>query len=67
MSEKYGRTTYVYDENGNLVSEKYNTGAQRYNMEIEYDEDGYPVSAVKDSSNDERDRTEIRTYSYETF
>ena len=67
VSEKYGRTTYVYDENGNIVSEKYNTGAQRYNMEIEYDEDGYPVSAVKDSSNDERDRKESRTYSYETF
>lgn len=64
---KKGKTTYVYDENGNLVSEKYNKGAQRYNMEIEYDEDGYPVSAVKDSSNDERDRTETRTYSYETF
>jgi|GEM_PF-3982138 hypothetical protein len=67
VSEKYGRTIYVYDENGNLVGEKYNKGAQRYDMEIEYDEDGYPVSAVKDSSNDERDRTETRTYSYETF
>ena len=64
---KRGSTVYKYDENGNLVSEKYNKGAQRYDMEIEYDEDGYPVSAVKDSSNDERDRTEIRTYSYETF
>ena len=64
---KWGSTVYKYDENGNLVSEKYNKGAQRYNMEIEYDEDGYPVSAVKDSSNDERDRTETRTYSYETF
>ena len=67
VSEKYGRTIYVYDENGNLVSEKYNKGAQRYSMEIEYDEDGYPVSAVKDSSNDEKERKESRIYSYETF
>ena len=67
VSENYGRTIYVYDENYNLVGEKYDKGAQRYDMEIEYDEDGYPVSAVKDSSNDERDRKEIRAYSYETF
>ena len=36
-------------------------------MEIEYDEDGYPVSAVKDSSNDDKERKETRAYSYETF
>ena len=64
---KWGSTVYKYDENGNLVSEKYDKGAQRYNMDFEYDEDGYPVSAVKNSSNDERDRKESRTYSYETF
>ncbi len=64
---KWGSTFYKYDENGNLVGEKYNKGLQRYNMEIEYDEDGYPVSAVKDCSNDEVERTEIRAYSYETF
>ena len=64
---RWGTTVLKYDEKGNLVSEKYGTGAQRYNMEIEYDEDGYPVSAVKDYSNDERDRKEVRAYSYETF
>ena len=64
---RWGTTVLEYDENGKLVSEKYDNGAQRYDMETEYDEDGYPVSAVKDSSNDERDRKEIRTYSYETF
>ena len=64
---KWGSTFYKYDENGNLVSEKYNKGAQRYNMEIEYDEDGYPVSAGKEYPNDEKERKETRTYSYETF
>ena len=64
---KWGSTFYKYDENGNLVSEKYNKGAQRYNMEIEYDEDGYPVSARKEYPNDEKERKETRTYSYETF
>ena len=64
---RWGSTVLKYDEKGNLVSEKYNNSVQQYKMEIEYDEDGYPVSAVKDSSNDERDRKEIRTYSYETF
>ena len=64
---KWGSTVLKYDEKGNLVSEKYNKGAQRYNIEIEYDEDGYPVSAVKDSSNDDKERKETRAYSYETF
>jgi hypothetical protein len=64
---KWGSTFYKYDENGNLVSEKYNKGAQRYNMEIEYDEDGYPVSAGKEYPNDDKERKETRTYSYETF
>ncbi|MBQ3368805.1 hypothetical protein IJG44_07885 [bacterium] len=64
---KWGSTFYKYDENGNLVSEKYNKGAQRYNMEIEYDEDGYPVSAGKEYPNDEYERKETRAYSYETF
>ena len=67
VSEKYGRTIYVYDENYNLMGAEYGTGSQRYNMEIEYDEDGYPVSAVKDSSNDDKERKETRAYSYETF
>ena len=64
---KWGKTTYVYDESGKLVSEKYDKGEQRYSMEIEYDGDGYPVSARKEYPNDEKERKETRTYSYETF
>lgn len=64
---KWGTTVFKYDENGNLVSEKYNKGTQRYSMETEYDEDGYPVSATKEYPNDEYERKETRTYFYEIF
>ena len=64
---RWGSTVLKYDENGNLVSEKYDKGAQKYNMEIEYDKDGYPVSARKEYPNDEYDRKETRTYFYEVF
>ncbi|MBP5591124.1 hypothetical protein J6Y50_04620 [bacterium] len=65
---KWGSTVYKYDEKGKLVGEKYNKkGAQRYDMEIEYDEDGYPVSARKEYPNSEYERKEKRIYFYEVF
>ena len=64
---RWGTTVLKYDEKGNLVSEKYDKGAQRYDMETEYDEEGYPVSAVKKYPDDSDINKETRTYFYETF